>query len=259
MNWIPPVRAQLAERLIFNFRLPPEALARFLPEPWLVPEVVGGFGIASFCMLDLRGITVAPLPTAIGLRSISCAPRFAVMDHSTSPPRPAVYVTERWSSSAFGSWFTSLGFSAPHPYAPVSWKRSGEEVRVTVVSPKRGPVFSARLQHSETFQSEVFESATVFASFIARGVSSYGLSRHPGRLTMVDLHKTDNTYSPLVVDELDGPIIREWQAAGGVLDSAFRTSGGLYEWTYHGLTVKRPCAEPLPTGAVAESGGATVR
>ena len=256
MSWIPPVRARLAERLIFNFRLPPEAMARLLPEPWLAPQVVNGFGIASFCMLDLRGITVAPLPTALGLPSISCAPRFGVVDLSASPPQPAVYVTERWSSSAFGSWFTSLGFSAPHPHARATWQRTGDAAQVSVVSRRRGPVVSARVRRAETFRSAAFESAAAFAAFLAEGVSSYGLSRYPGRLTKVDLHKADNTYTPLAVDELDGPVIREWQAAGGVFDSAFRTSGGRYEWTYHGLTDVLPPACPSPV-AVAGVGTAS--
>jgi hypothetical protein len=60
MPWIPSVRALLAERLIFNFRLPPKALAELLPAKWLAPQIVNGFGIASFCMLDLRKITIAP-------------------------------------------------------------------------------------------------------------------------------------------------------------------------------------------------------
>jgi hypothetical protein len=67
-------------------------------------------------------------------------------------------------------------------------------------------------------------------------VSSYGLSVHGSRLTCVDLHKHDGTYEPLTAVEVSGPLVEEWLSAGAVLDSAFRTSGGLYEWTYRGLT-----------------------
>ena len=116
MSVLPSVRATLAERFLFNFRMPPDALAAFLPSvPWLVPQTVNGYGVVSFCLLDLRNITVAPLPTIAGLSSISCAPRYAVMDLSHDPPTPSVFVTERQTNSAFGAWFTSLGFSAPHP------------------------------------------------------------------------------------------------------------------------------------------------
>lgn len=255
MSWIPPVRARLAERLIFNFRLPPEAMARLLPVPWLAPQIVNGFGIASFCLLDLRGITVAPLPTALGLPSVSCAPRFGVLDLSASPPRPAVYVTERWTSSAFGSWFTSLGFSAQHPHAHATWRRTGGVTEVSIVSRKRGPVVSARVRAEDAFESAAFESAGEFADFLASGVSSYGLSRYPGRLTKLDLHKAESTYTPLVVDDLDGPVIREWRAAGGVFDSAFRTSGGRYEWTYYGLTDRRSPVSPSPAATLAGVSG----
>ena len=112
MNLIPPVRAELAERYIFNFRLPPAALAGYLPAPWLTPQTVRGWGVASFCLLDLRGITPAPFsPALCGLDSVSCAPRYAVLDG----PSPAVFVTERQTSSAFGAWFTRPGLllSAP--------------------------------------------------------------------------------------------------------------------------------------------------
>jgi hypothetical protein len=250
MNWIPPVRARLAGRLIFNFRLPPAALASMLPEPWLVPQAVNGFAIASFCILDLRGITVAPLSTAIGISSISCAPRLAVIDRSTDPPRPAVFVPERWTSSAFGSWFTSLGFSCRHPYAAARWSENDSTIQVSIDSPNKGQIVSACVTPTAPLESAMFESTTAFAAFIAQGVSSYGRSRFPGRLTKVDLHKSDNTYTPLRVEALDGPAIREWQGAGGVLDSAFQTSGGIYTWIYHGLTAsaREPhfSVQPLP-------------
>ena len=35
MSLLPSVRASLAERFIFNFRLPPKMLATYMQEPWL--------------------------------------------------------------------------------------------------------------------------------------------------------------------------------------------------------------------------------
>ncbi len=52
---------------------------------------------------------------------------------------------------------------------------------------------------------------------------------------MVDLHKEDHGYTPLDVLTLESPLLALWQAGGAVLDSAFRTGGGRYEWTYLGL------------------------
>ena len=87
-----------------------------LPVPWLTPQEGAKVQVASICILDLHGITVAPLTTMVGLESISCAPRYAVLDASRVPASPAVFVTECQTKSRFGAWFTTLGFSAPHPH-----------------------------------------------------------------------------------------------------------------------------------------------
>jgi hypothetical protein len=234
MQMIPSVRAVLAERFILNFRMPPHAMRPFLPAVgWLRPAEVQGHSVASFCMLDLRNITVAPLPAVVGLSSLSCAPRFAVIDSSAADERPAVFVTERFTNSSFGAWFTSLGFSAPHPHVNAAIAREGDDVRLSV-SDRGDQLFSARVTAGELTGS-IF-TAESFADFIAQGVSSYGLSTHGQRLTRVDLHKSDGKYEPLHVHEFSGPAVEGWLNAGAVLDSAFRTSDGLYEWTYLGLT-----------------------
>ncbi len=244
MAALPSVRATLAERFLFNFRMPPESLANFLPPvPWLVPQSINGYGVVSFCLLDLRNITVAPLPTVAGaplptvagLTSISCAPRYAVLDISQDLPSPAVFVTERQTNSAFGAWFTSLGFSAPHPYVEVDIRQENDDTKLHI-NESNASAFSASVRPTQEVQSELFSSAIAFAAFIAQGVSSYGLSRHCGRLTKMDLHKEDADYEPLEARYVHGPLVEQWQAAGAVFDSAFRTSGGRYEWSYHGLT-----------------------
>ncbi|CAN5784997.1 hypothetical protein BH09VER1_BH09VER1_18170 [soil metagenome] len=235
MSILPSVRANLAERLIFNFRMAPEALAAFLPVPWLTPDVVRGYGVVSFCLLDLRQITLAPLPAVAGLASVSCAPRFAVRDRSGGGDAPAVYVTERQTNSAFGAWFTSLGFSAPHPHVTVDLRRLGDRTEIRVEDGKAGEVFYATVGEAQHAESKLFDSPEVFAAFIAGGVTSYGTSRHKGKLTKVDLHKLDCVYTPLAASNVSGPLVQAWHSAGGVLDSAYRTMGGQYEWEYHGL------------------------
>ena len=208
MTFLPAVRASLAERFIFNFRFPAKTLSRFLPVPWLEAQEVQGFGVASFCILDLRGITVAPLTTQIGLTSISCAPRYAVIDQSLGRATPAVFVSERQTNSAFGAWFTSMGFSAPHPHVHASISYQDAETRLRVESPDEGLLFAAAVRPSPDAKSVLFESPEEFASFIAQGVNSYGRSRHGSRLTKVDLRKDDADYTPLEVSHLDGRLRR---------------------------------------------------
>ncbi len=236
MSVLPAVRGLLAERFIFNFRLPPELFATYLPVPWLVPQEVRGFGIASFCILDLRGITVAPLTTAAGLDSISCAPRYAVLDISREQASPAVFVTERQTNSAFGAWFTTLGFPAPHSHIEAVIDHQEDRTLLRVNSRDDGLLFAATVRPTPAPNSESFASSQAFADFIAQGVSSYGRSRHGSRLTKVDLHKEDASYTPVAASNLSGVFPDDWQRHGGVFDSAFHTSGGRYEWTYHGMT-----------------------
>ncbi len=232
MSLIPPVRA---ERFIFNFRMPLGAMAEMLPALWLSPLPVRGWGVASFCLLDLRHITAAPLPTVAGINSISCAPRFVVLDHSEGTPRPVVFVETRQTSPPFGAWFTSLGFSCRHPYADAHITHGKAQTQISVTGEDRNYQFGATVRDAEDTTSTLFDSCAEFGAFIAEGIASYGPSRFPDQLTMVDLHKEDYGYTPLDVLALESPLLAQWQAGGAVLDSAFRTQGGCYEWTYHGL------------------------
>lgn len=236
MNLFPPVRANLAERFIFNFRMPPEALTKYLPAPWLTPQLVKGHAVASFCLLDLRDITFAPLPAVCGPASVSCAPRYAVMDTSGPEVRPSVFVTRRYTSSAFGSWLTRLACTAPHPHARAEIRREGRATMLRVGGLDEVASFSAEVRAAATDSSLLFPTPEAFAQFIAEGVSSYGLSLRGGRLTKIDLRKEDNGYEPLEVVRMDGPLVESWVADGAEFDSGYRTSGGRYEWTYTGLT-----------------------
>ena len=227
-TWIPPVRADMRERFIVNLRVPPDAMARLLPTR-LSPQIIDGWAIASFCILDLRNITVAPLPTVAGWWSLSCAERWGTLD-----PSPAVFVTERLTSSRLGSAVTRLGFSAPHDVVDIALAKDRWTARL--LAQRDGiPLLDARLRRGGEGSGSVFDGVASFSRFVAEGVRSYGTSRYPGRLTVLDLHKTENRYEPLAIERVTGGFVDRWAAVGGEIDSAFRTVDADYEWRYHGL------------------------
>ncbi len=234
MSLLPPVRATMHERFLFNFRLPPDVLAAHVPVPWLHPHIIRDHSIISFCTLNLQHITIAPLPTIAGLQSLSCAYRFAVVDTLQPQPTPAVYVPERYTNSPFGSWFTHLGFSAPHPLVHAAIEQIDTAITIRIAFPDGRLLFRARVDPTPSLQSRLFESNSAFADFIRAGMTSYGNSIRGQRLTKVDLDKTETVFEPLTVLDWDDALLSTC-GPDVQLDSAFRTAHGQYQWTYHGL------------------------
>ena len=162
---LPSVRARMRERYIVNVRVPPDALADELPG-CLDPQEVNGWGIVSFCLLDLRRISVAPLPPIIGPRSMSCAARYAVRDEGGAP---SVFVPERQTASRLGAWFTRRGFSAPHGLVEIdvsTHQDGGAEVHV---HHDGASMFDSWLRPRASVDSLAFEGVDHFAAFLSMG------------------------------------------------------------------------------------------
>lgn len=236
---LPTIRARLVERFIFNFRLPLEQMSRHLPSG-LRPLAVSGSAIASFCILDLDDVTFGPFPERLGLRNVHCAHRLAVIDDSTGSP--AVYVDERNTSSRFGAFVTALGFPGRHSRVDVRLDHCGEGWDIEV-GEATSPWFSASVRRGDAeLRSELFDSLDAFAAFIAQGVRSYCPAVKADTLNIVDLHKEDSRYEPLAVDHVHDALLVDWLGDGEdvTFDSAVRTAGGSYRWSYCGQRAARP-------------------
>lgn len=232
------------ERFIVNLRVPPAVLGARLPGR-LRPQVVNSWSVVSFCLLDLRCLTLGPLPPVVGPRSMSCAVRAGVLDESGTA---SVFVPERATGSRLGSAVTRLGFSAPHRLVEIRMS-SHQETTELIVGRGGSTELDCRLQTRDPIAAEVFADVEEFAAFVAAGERSYGLSRHDGQLTVLDLHKSDAGYEPLGVERFGGSFIDEWTNEGGELDSAMRTADARYEWTYHGLVPDGGAAAVAPAHA----------
>src|SRR5215217_4728686 len=88
----------IARRLLVNYRVAPEVLARLLPAPFR-PQVVGGWGVAGICLIGLRAVRPRGLPAALGLASENAAHRIAVEWDEGGAVRHGVYIPRRDTSS----------------------------------------------------------------------------------------------------------------------------------------------------------------
>jgi hypothetical protein len=248
------IHASLIERFIFNFRLPPEALAEKLPVPWLEPQIINDSCIMSFCILSLDGMTLAPLPGFLGYKTFSCAHRFGVIDISGDRPKPAVYVLDRSTDlpqmARLAPRVVASSISQVHVNIPPGTEESNRDI--SILSLDLTPIFSATAKRSRQakFESQVFESLDSCVEFIRGGVSSYAPSLTNHELSKVDLHKNDLAYEPLRATIGFDHLESAWPDANLQFDGAIWTSGGKYHWTYRGC---RPAqqASSIPVTSVA--------
>ena len=65
---IPVVRGVIDRRILVNFRVDPEVLARVLPKPFR-PKLAHGAGMAGVCLIRLKQIRPRFFPAFLGISS----------------------------------------------------------------------------------------------------------------------------------------------------------------------------------------------
>jgi len=236
----PSVYGQLVDRYLFNFRLDADYLESRVPVGWLKPRLFNGYGVVSFCLLKLKGVTLWPLPTSMGIDSISCAYRCAVMDTSSSAPEPSVYILGRSTNVPIVGKLGTVLFSGDMKVMNVSIEERPDACDIRVSDSQGKSIFAAHTKYSSDLKSKLFQSVDEFVTFIKGGLSSYTPSTRTGKMSRVDLVEDSNTYRPLDA-QIDYTTLRdEWKGSGLEFDSAFHATGGLYRLAYLGTIPVQP-------------------
>ena len=128
--WAPRVRGEIERRLLVNYRVDPEVLARVLPAPFR-PQVVDGFAVAGICLIRLGGMRVAGVPRWVGLRSENAAHRTAVeWDDPEGVVRSGVYIPRRDSDSWANIVLGGRVYPGEHHRARFEVAETDETIRV---------------------------------------------------------------------------------------------------------------------------------
>ena len=74
---IPVIKGVIDRRILANYRVDPEVLAKALPAPFR-PQLHDGFGVAGICLIRLRDLRPSFVPLNFGIGSENAAHRIAV-------------------------------------------------------------------------------------------------------------------------------------------------------------------------------------
>jgi hypothetical protein len=95
---IPTIRGVIDRRILANFHVDPDVLAKVLPSPFR-PKLINGKGIAGICLIRLKQLRPRFMPAFIGISSENAAHRIAVEWDHNGETKEGVYIPRRDTSS----------------------------------------------------------------------------------------------------------------------------------------------------------------
>lgn len=224
----PTIKATIQRRILVNYRVDPDALARILPKPFR-PALVGDFGVAGICLIRLGGIRPAGLPAAGGVTSENVAHRVAVEWGTPDGPVTGVYIPRRDTSSRLGALLGGRAFPGWQHRARFRVEEGDGSYRVEVSS-QDGEVEITVAAHRATvvMPDSVFGSVEHASGFFRCAPLGYAATPKAGVFDGVTLTAEGWAIEPLHLDEVRSNFFdsRDRFAAGtAVPDSAFLMAG----------------------------------
>ena len=219
------IEATIERRILVNYRVDPEVLARLLPAPFR-PATVHGYGIAGVCLIRLGDVRPAGLPPALGITSENAAHRIAVEWDTADGPVTGVYIPRRHSSSrltvlaggrAFPGWHQRARFTVFEHTGRYGVHYSGPGVEVTVAAHDADDVMAG----------SVFGSVDEASAFFQAAPLGYAATPAAGVFDGVELTTDRWHMTPLQLDELRSSLFCGLEF---VPDSAFLMAGIATTW-----------------------------
>ena len=234
---VPVVAGIIARRLLVNYRVAPDALARLLPPPFR-PQVVGEYGVAGICLIGLRAVRPRGMPAAFGLASENAAHRIAVQWDDDGATRRGVFIPRRDTSSRINIALGGRVFPGVHHLAEFTVREDDDHIAVSLVS-EDGETRVAVEGHVSAAlpRNSVFGSLAAASTFFEAGALGYSVGRRPGVYDGLELTTSEWAVSPLAIDRVASTFFddRATFPSGSVaFDCALLMRNVAHEWHARG-------------------------
>src|SRR5262249_52845988 len=133
---IPAIRGVIDRRILVNYRVDPEVLAKLLPAPFR-PKLVHGAGMAGGWLIRLKDIRPKFFPPFLGVGSENAPHPIAVGGEQAGKRREGVFIPRRDTSS----WLNTLAggrlFPGEHHHASFRVEERDGHYRIVLDSDDR--------------------------------------------------------------------------------------------------------------------------
>ena len=113
---IPKITGTIERRILINYQVDKDVVAKFLPEPFR-PKLVNDRAVVGICLIRLKNIRLKGLPKFIGISSENGAHRIAVEWTDKEGVKEGVYIPRRDTSSKLNSLAGGRIFPGVHHFA----------------------------------------------------------------------------------------------------------------------------------------------
>ncbi len=233
MFQLPTIRGIIDRRILINFRVDPDVVARDLPQPFR-PQVVHGFALAGICLIRLREARPRFAPRWLGLSSENAAHRVAVEWDEAGEVRQGVFVRRRDTSSRLNSLAGGRLFPGIHHHATFDVEETSDHFEIAMQSDDGEISLEITADLADRWPAgSLFDSLAEASDFFAAGSLGYSTTPDPRRFQGLALACENWHVEPLSVRSVRSSVFdnpARFPPGSATLDCALLMRGIQHEW-----------------------------
>jgi hypothetical protein len=206
---LPQIEGRIERRLLVNYRVDPEVIARVLPAPFR-PQLVGDAAIAGICLIRLGDMRPMHFPRWLGVNSENAAHRVAVEWDTPSGPQTGVYIPRRDSDSWANIVLGGRVYPGEHHRARFRVEETDQHVRVAFTSRDGSAQVDVSVDLTAQLSgSRLFADLAEASAFFQAGSIGYSATRRPERFDGLALKSSAWRVEPVVVNHANSSFFED--------------------------------------------------
>ncbi|MDA7921916.1 DUF2071 domain-containing protein [Verrucomicrobiales bacterium] len=198
---IPVITGVIRRRILLNYRVAPEAVARILPGQFQ-PKLMNGFAVAGICLIRLEHVRPKGLPSFMGISSENSAHRIAVeWEDGQRDFKEGVFVPRRDTDSLLNALAGGRIFPGVHHHSRFHVKDDHGKISIRVEADgEDAPLVEIEAEESKHFPADsIFSSLEESSRFFEAGCVGYSSRPDSCKLDGLLLKVPEWSVTPLEV------------------------------------------------------------